>query len=216
MRWPFRRKLPQWPLLSKDETRKRSRILVIDDAEFYYLELFRRDGYTVEQWRDVTDLSKLESGYYDVVLLDIHGVGLAESKDQGVGILRHLKRASPAQLLVAYSNADWPLKYKEFFDLADATLDKRADYVDFKRMLDTLLTKRFSLDFYVQRIVSIAAPSDGDTQRIQAAAQRAILTKDTSHLKRALASSTDSQDQTNMALQVAQVAIGILQLIAAL
>jgi hypothetical protein len=118
--------------------------------------------------------------------------------------------------LVAYSSADWPLKYKEFFDLADATLDKQADYVEFKRVLDVLLAKRFSLDFYVQKIVSIVVAPDANAERIRAAAERAILTRDISHLKKALASSKDGQEQVNMALQVAQVAIGVFQLIVAL
>ncbi len=32
---------------------KRARLLVIDDADFPYLSLFERDGYTMEKWADV-------------------------------------------------------------------------------------------------------------------------------------------------------------------
>ena len=128
---------------SIEEIRKRARLLIVDDGDFFYLALFRKDGYNIEKWNDVTDLPKLESGYYDIVLLDIQGIGKKQSKDQGMGILRHLKKACPAQIVVAYSNADFSLKYKEFFDLADKVLAKQADYVDFKRAVDELLGSRF-------------------------------------------------------------------------
>jgi len=59
-----------WPTIELSEIKKRARLLVIDDSDFPYQSLFERDGYTIEKWPDVTDLPKLESGFYDVVLLD--------------------------------------------------------------------------------------------------------------------------------------------------
>src|SRR4051812_21666912 len=118
MMWPFGRAL-EWPQLSPEDIKKRARLLVVDDAEFAYLELFKRDGYTVEKWNDVEDLAKLESGYFDVILLDMKGIARAQSKDQGLGLIRHLKDVRPVQLIVAFSSADFSLKYKEFFDRAD-------------------------------------------------------------------------------------------------
>lgn len=137
----WNRKKAIWPTPSAEDLRRRARIVVIDDSPFPYAALFKRDGYTVDVWRDVNDLSKLENGYYDLILLDIQGVGSKQSADQGFGILRHLKDANPTQLIVAFSNADWSLKYKPFFDGADAVLPKSADYVDFKRSVDTLLVR---------------------------------------------------------------------------
>lgn len=133
-------KHPEWPVISLDEIKKRGRILVIDDTDFTYQQLFIRDGYTIDKWDDVEELSKLESGYYDIILLDIQGVGRNESEEQGFGILKHIHSVNPAQIIIAYSNADWALKYQTFFDLADAKLDKRQDYVDFKRTVDQQLT----------------------------------------------------------------------------
>jgi len=214
MFWPFRRRSKAWPSLPAEEIKKRSRILVIDDAEFFYLDLFLRDGYTVERWPDVTDLPKLEQNYFDIILLDIVGVGRDKTKDQGLGILRHLKRVTPAQIVVAYSRADFSLKVKEFFDLADATLDKRADYVDFKRVIDQLLVSRFSLGFYLGRITGLVQSPTVDSAKLRAAAERAILTRDISRLRRLLSESGEEKETTGLILQVAQTAIGILQLIA--
>ena len=78
-------KKPTWPEISLDEIKKRARLLVVDDSDFPYQSLFGRDGYTLEKWPDITDLPKLESGYFDIVLLDLQGVGREQSKEQGLG-----------------------------------------------------------------------------------------------------------------------------------
>ncbi len=177
---------PQWTALSIEEIKKRARLLIIDDGEFFYLDLFRRDGYNIDKWNDVKDLPKVESGYYDIVLLDIQGIGKKHSKDGGMGILRHVKQVSPGQIVVAYSNADFSLKYKEFFDLADRVLAKQADYVDFKRAVDELLESRFSLGFYVEGVNKLASGYLSDTSKIRSAAEKAIRTKNVGPLEKIL------------------------------
>ena len=65
----------KWPSISADEIRKRSRILVIDDEDFLYFDLFERNGYNIRKWNDIEDLEKLVNAEYDVSLLDIQGIG---------------------------------------------------------------------------------------------------------------------------------------------
>src|SRR4051794_38006194 len=101
------RKTRPWPRLDHAEIVKPARILVVDDNEFPYLKLFRRDGYTIEKWSSVRDLGQLEDGSFDVILLDLIGVGTRESSDQGLGVLKHIRQTNPAQIVVAYSNAEW-------------------------------------------------------------------------------------------------------------
>ena len=49
--------------------RKRTRLLVIDDDQNSFpLELFRKEGYAIEQWEKVDNLTKLEEGYYDIII----------------------------------------------------------------------------------------------------------------------------------------------------
>jgi CheY-like chemotaxis protein len=202
----------KWPNLTSEEIRKRARILVIDDTEFFYLQLFKKDGYTIEKWNDIQDLQKLERGYYDIILLDIQGVGKEHSQEEGLGILKHLHQASPAQIIIAYSNADFSLKYQDFFLMADSVLAKSDDYVQFKRTLDQLLSKRFSIGFYIDRIVRLANPYIADPNKIRDIATRAILNRRTDRLESYLEGSIDKKDIITMILQVAQVAIGIAAL----
>lgn len=211
----FPGRIATWPAPSRDEILRRSRVLVIDDTGFTYKSLFKRDGYQVDSWRDVIDLPKLESGYYDVILLDIHGVGAKQSADQGLGILRHLKATAPTQLVIAYSDADWSLKYKPFFDEADAVLPKAADYVDFKRTVDELLAKRNSLEFYVDRAVRLLPTTSEELPKIRAAAERAILRRDSSQLVSVLNREQVDDHSLSMVLKVVDVGISMLTLLLA-
>jgi hypothetical protein len=164
-----------WPEVPFSEIKKRARLLVIDDEEFIYGELFKNDGYAIDKWDDVGDLSKLENGFYDIVLLDVQGVGRKLSAEQGLGVLQHIRKSSPAQVVIAFSNAEFSLKYQEFFKLADGTLNKGADYVEFKRKVDELLLQRFSLGFYVSKLTSIIGGSIDDPEELEKRTKSAIL-----------------------------------------
>lgn len=205
----------QWPQLPIEEIRKRARLLVIDDQEFYYMPLFQSDGYNIEKWDDIEDLTKLEEGYYDIILLDIQGVGRKYTSDQGFGILKHLKKGNPVQMIVAYSNADWSLKYQEFFEMADAKLHKQRDYIDFKETVDQLLSERFSLGFYIQRIEIIAQSHITDTKKLQQIARTGILSKSTQKLSEYLSENIESKEAIKIILQIASVAIQTASMISA-
>ena len=199
----------KWPNLPFDEIKKRARLLVIDDSDFAYNELFKRDGYTIDKWDDVDKLTTLEDGYYDIILLDIHGVGKSISSDEGFGTLKHLRVTTPAQIIIAYSNADWSLKYQEFFDLADSRLDKRSDYVDFKRTVDNLLKDRFSLGFYVNRIKNAAPRTVAPHNKLQKIIEKSIQSGNIDKLFDYLKIHWSDDENIKNALKIAQSAIKI-------
>jgi CheY-like chemotaxis protein len=176
----------KWPRMTRDEIIKRARILVIDDGEFPLIVLFKRDGYTIEQWKDVDDLRPLESGEFDLILLDLRGVGREHSADEGFGLLKHIRKYSPAQIVVAYSNADLSLEYQKFFQDADAVLHKTTDYVEYKRTVDSLLERRFSLGFYMDRVGGALGELAPQAPKARKKARAAILSGDTEPLRRYL------------------------------
>lgn len=209
--WPFNKK--SWPSFSLEDIRKRARVLVVDDMEFIYLTLFKKDGYTFDKWDDIDDLQKLESGYYDIILLDIQGIGKAQSQEQGFGILKHLRNACPAQIIVAYSNADFSLKYQDFFKMADATLAKSDDYIQFKRTIDNLLAQRFSIGFYIDRITKMASPYLTDTSKLKELTTTAILNKGKKDkLISYLQENIDNKEALSMIIKIVEIAIGIAAL----
>jgi CheY-like chemotaxis protein len=177
----------QWPTIPRAEIMKRARILVVDDGEFPYLKLFKDDGYTIQQWKDVIDLAALENGEYDLILLDLRGVGRDYSSDEGLGILKHIRETAPAQIVIAYSNSDLSLDYQPFFRDADATLHKtKNDYVEYKRKVDALLERKFSLGFYLDRIGAELDDYAPQAPKARKKARDAILSGNSEPLQRYL------------------------------
>jgi hypothetical protein len=206
---PFLRER-EWPEVSHQEIVRRARILVIDDGEFPYLELFKRDGYTIEQWRDVTDLPALEEGSFDLILLDLMGVGRAESHDEGFGLLKHIRATSPAQIVIAYSNSDLSLEYQPFLRDADAVLHKsKTDYVEFKRTVDSLLDQRFSLGFYLNRVAAELAEHAAVAPKAVPKARKAILTGNDASLRRYLARRIDDPATVDRVIALVSIAIQV-------
>ena len=206
MFWPFKTKTTYTPP-SFEEIKKRAKILVIDDHDFVYAPLFIRDGYTIEKWDDVENLEKLENNYFDLILLDIQGVGQSESEEEGFGILKHIRAKSPTQIVIAFSNADWSLKYQDFFDLADRKLAKSQDYVEFKRIVDDLLTQRFNYNFYIEKIGKIQTLSLADKTKIIQAAQNSILSGKLESTSTAVKSLSKEDAQLVMAIVQTAVAV---------
>jgi CheY-like chemotaxis protein len=202
----------QWPEPTIDEIRKRARVLVIDDQEFPYAKLFERDGYAIKKWDGVDNLVELEQGDYDLILLDLQGVGKAESAEEGLGILKHIRTQCPAQIIIAYSNADWPLKNQPFFRMADATLQKSADYVEFKENVDELLLKRFSLGFYISRIQIEMEEHKQDVAALDRYSRDAILSGRIEPLAKYLRDKVSDTAAIDRALQIANIAVGVANL----
>ena len=80
--------------LDFEELKKRIRIVLIDDEQGFPLKLFQAEGYAIEHWEKVVSVSygKLESGFYDIIILDIKGVAEEISKDDGLGVLENIKK----------------------------------------------------------------------------------------------------------------------------
>ena len=153
------------------------------------------------------NLEKLENNYFDLILLDIQGVGQSESEEEGFGILKHIRAKSPTQIVIAFSNADWSLKYQDFFDLADRKLAKSQDYVEFKRIVDDLLTQRFNYNFYIAKIGKIQTLSLADKTKIIQAAQSSILSGKLESTSTAVKSLSKEDAQLVMAIVQTAVAV---------
>jgi len=202
-----------WPDMSLDTIIHRARILVIDDQDFPYKTLFKKDGFNVDKWNDVTRLQDLEQGKYDLILLDLQGIGgRLSTNDQGLGVLRHLKESNPDQVIVAYSNADWGVRYQPFFDLADAVLPKSADYLDFKRVVEECLQDHFDVDRYVSRFQA-ALTEAGFSKRKSARIARALVsTEDIEPVKSAVRTKVTDTSRFEHLISLANLVVKVAEL----
>ncbi|MCB0652182.1 MAG: hypothetical protein KDC85_12975, partial [Saprospiraceae bacterium] len=131
-----------------DELKRRLRIVIIDDEDIFPMSLFKQNGYNVEKWDKVEDFSKLESGFYDIIVLDILGVANHLSDDDGFGVLESLKLSNPAQIIIAYSAHSYDLTKQKFWQLADETIAKPSQFLKMKEVVDNVIIEKFNPNRY--------------------------------------------------------------------
>jgi DNA-binding response OmpR family regulator len=137
------------PNLSFDELKRRTRIVVIDDENSFPISLFRGEGYAIDKWSKVTDYNKLQSGVYDIIILDIKGVALHISEEDGLGVLQSIKNYNPAQIIIAYSQHSFDLSKAKFWELADETIAKPSDFLKMKATIDNIILNQFQPERYI-------------------------------------------------------------------
>lgn len=172
--------------------------------------LFERDGYHLERWPEIRNLSQLTDGHYDLIFLDIHGVGLNESPDeQGLGILRHIKASNPAQMVVLYSALPQNISARDVLLLADAVLDKEESYVRYKETADKLLQRRLSPAYYVATMNRELGDHAATTPRAVAKALRAMRNGNSAPLARYLRARVTDPKVVDRVLTVISIGVGV-------
>jgi DNA-binding response OmpR family regulator len=114
--------------MPRHELVRRSRILMIDDEEPEIVKDLKSHGFAFdyEPDGDAEVLGKIEKRIYDLVLLDYSDVGTAFGNEQGLSILRHIKRVSPATVVFAYTSKALESHEADFYRLSDGVLAKDA------------------------------------------------------------------------------------------
>lgn len=138
-----------------EEVRRRARILVIDnDSNAFPVELLRGEGYNIQQWIELSSLRNLEEGQFDIIVLDIHGIcPESVSQSDGLGVLEHLKKTNPAQIVIAFSGKKFDLKSERFWRIADDYWGKPIDMLVAKAKIDALLSQKFTAQAYWDSLV---------------------------------------------------------------
>ncbi len=136
--------------LPLEEARRRANILVVDDdVNAFPVNLLRAEGYNIQQWEKLTSIRNLEEGQYHIIILDIYNICSEDvSENGGLGVLEHLKRTNPAQIVIAYSGKKFDLSHEKFWRIADDYFTKPIDMLAAKGRIDSLLKDRFNAQYY--------------------------------------------------------------------
>lgn len=205
--WPFSSPPPP-PEPDIEKVRKHARVLVIDDQAFPAQRNFTRDGYHFERWPSVRNLSQLTDGDWDLILLDIQGVGMNESPElQGLGILKHIKKTNPAQAVIIYSAQPQRVSSSEYLLLADAVLDKGMSYLEYKERVDELLLRHATPGYFIAAMNRELGESAALVPQAVPKALRAFRRGDTASLRNYLGKNMTDQEKVDVLVNV--VAIGI-------
>lgn len=160
---------------SLPELKKRLRILVIDDEpKTFPTEFFRREGYTIESWKKVESMQRLEAGEFHIIVLDIGGVAKELGPEDGIAVLRSLKQTNPEQIIVAFSGQQFDVEKNVFFRLADDTIRKPTDALVCKERIDNLILSRFSVE-HIWRDLTALIVKEGFPEKKAREVERAIL-----------------------------------------
>ncbi|HVQ90569.1 MAG TPA: hypothetical protein VMU51_06005 [Mycobacteriales bacterium] len=201
---------------SLEVIRKTARLLVIDDQTFTPQRLFTRDGYHVERWSKVENVSQLTDDHFDLILLDLHGVGLSESPErQGLGILQHVKQTNPTQLVIAYSAQPWNITNRDYFALADAVFEKGDDYLAYKKKVDDLLLRRYSVGYFIAKMNQELGDVAASSPKAVAKALAAIRRGSTSQLRSYLEKSIQDKGTIDRVIAIIGIAIKIIRMASA-
>lgn len=199
--------------LEFNELKRKTRIVVIDDEDSFPVELFRNEGYSIDKWDSVKDYGLLEAGNYDIIVLDIKGIALHISEEDGLGVLESLKKSNPAQIIVAFSQHSFDLSKSKFWELADEKLAKPSDFLKIKRVLDNLIKTQFKPERYLNYLDEIYSNSglhNDQIKKIKKIVEKSIVTK-TKISKEEINSFTRNIDLTNKVLTLTNVIAKIIE-----
>jgi DNA-binding response OmpR family regulator len=135
------------------ELKKRVKIVVIDDdKESFPVDALNESGYTIQWWPsiDSAGLNRLETGSFDIIILDIQGIvapGLSDTQD-GLGVLRRIKDVNESQMVIAFSGQAYKVDAMPFYRVADDVLGKPVTTIKCKEMLDHLIRERVGVAQY--------------------------------------------------------------------
>jgi CheY-like chemotaxis protein len=153
------------------------KILVIDDEDTFPIKLFEKEGYHITKWDKVESLKRLENGEFDIIILDIFDVAKDISENDGLGILEHIKKYNPAQIVVAYSGRTFDLSKNRFWRIADDTLAKPSDFIKCKEIIDNLIKDKFTIEHYVSGLLRLLTENgieENDCKKIESKINKQI------------------------------------------
>jgi len=204
------------PSIDFEEIKKRVRIVVIDDENGFPVKLFQSEGYAVDKWDKVTDVSygRLESGFYDIIVLDIKGVAQDISNDDGLGVLVSLKEKNPAQIIIAYSQHSYDLSYRKFFELADESIAKPSDFLKIKTIIDNLINTKYKPTRYIETLHKLLE-NNGinkiEIKKLDAEMAKAIQSKEQPNWKKILGSIKDNSELLKQAMTLGNTILKFFQ-----
>jgi DNA-binding NarL/FixJ family response regulator len=170
--------------LGRDDLIHRCRILVIDDERPALIDDLTRTGFSVDYDSSGDDMGNVEKHLYDLILLDFGGVGEKYGKDQGLSLLRHIKRINPSQFVLAYTSKSLPPhQSSDFYRLTDGTLSKDAGIQESFEKIEESLKEAVKVD-RIWNATLASIPSARDRKQLERAMNISINKRSSEPIRR--------------------------------
>lgn len=136
--------------------RDKVKVLIIDDEEFKYMDIFRSHGYNPVHVDDLENINFTEQ--FGVILCDIKGVGKKfASKFEGAHLIQEIRNYYPLKIIIGYTAHQFDADYNKFFSLCDDMVKKDIDSDDWIEKIDLAVLKCCDPEYQWRRIHKILA-----------------------------------------------------------
>jgi DNA-binding NtrC family response regulator len=166
--------------LSVEQLKRTTKVLIIDDEEPKELrELLKKEGWKNYYLNDLDALSnkKLEESH--VVCIDIMGVGKKLQVQDGMGLVKHIKKRYPEKKIILYSSVSKQDIFSDAIDHVDKRLRKESSLVPFIIAIEEMAANTFSWEQTVKYAYLQVKDTLGETIEYEAfrdAAEKSITT----------------------------------------
>ncbi len=173
MVWPFKQKIHSISELdfkiSRDEIIRRCRILVVDDEHPELINDLKSSHFSIDYVPDIntSNIDLIESPLYDLIILDFGNVGKSFGQDEGLSLLRHIKRLNPSIFVLAYTSKSLGTEHADFYRLANGVLAKDAGIADSTAKIEDGLRIALSPENLWDGLVQIAGLTPGSKEDLE-------------------------------------------------
>src|SRR5215471_12154911 len=114
---------------------------------WHSLQDLKSAGFAVDHVKDIdtSNMNIVENQRYDLILLDFGRVGGAFGSDEGLSLLRHIKRVNPSAVVIANTSTALKAEHADFYRLTDGVLAKDAGIQESLERLEAGLKKAHSI-----------------------------------------------------------------------
>ena len=152
--------------LPREELLRRSRVLVIDDERPSIIDDLTGSRFSVDYVADIDskNLDLIERQLYDLILLDFGNVGKQFGNDEGLSLLRFIKRVNPAIVVLSYTSKALSSNQADFYRLSDGVLAKDAGIAESLERIEDGLRKAHSLENVWNGLISVCDVPPGSKE----------------------------------------------------
>ena len=115
----------------------KTRILFIDDQDFPVIKNLKKSGWIVDHLYNVDDIDNALILNSNILFVDINGVAKDLSTEDGIGLVKALKKKyGDDKKVIIYSAESEGDRFNEAFRLCDDFLPKQTDYFEFSGLVE--------------------------------------------------------------------------------
>ncbi len=108
----------------------------------------------------------LESAY-DLILLDYGNVGKSFGSDEGLSLLKYIKRINPSVVVIAYTSKALCADQSDFFRLSNGVLNKDAGISESLEIIEDGLNEALSTHNLWRGLITVTGVKPGSPQDMQ-------------------------------------------------